>query len=93
MGFAKPSRPILRHHLLRAFIPNQLFRSPMELWVRDKKGEFKQERSFRGRSGIHISRTPTAVVSMDFVDDGEDAAFLHMQDTFSRRRMATFVGG
>ena len=44
---------------------------------------------FRRIARIHASRTLNELVDMDFVDGGEDATFLHIQDTFSRYSMIT----
>ena len=68
-GFPKPPWPTLKHHLFRAFIPRKLFRSLRDLRVRDKNGEFKQERLFRRVAKIPISRPFNELVEMDFVYD------------------------
>ena len=71
----------------------KIFRDIKELGDSDKKGEFKQERMFGRVAKIPTSDAFSELVGMDFVDYGDYAAFLHIQDTFSRFPGIIFRGG
>ena len=43
-------------------------------------------------SKIPIANTSNELVEMDFVDYGDHATFLHIQDTFSRFSAVSFLG-
>ena len=91
-GFGKPSWLTLKRHLFRPHIQTQLFKAISEICIQDKKAEFKKERLFRRVSKIHLSRTSNGVMEMDFVEDGGDATFPHLQDTFSRYSAISLIG-
>ena len=78
----------MRHHLFTAKVPQKLFRKIKILAENDKKDEFKQERMFGRVAKIPIANTFNELVEMDFVDYGDHAAFLRIQDTFSRFSVA-----
>ena len=50
----------------------------------NEKDEFEQERMFGRVAKIPISNTFRELAEMDFVNYGDYATFLHIQDTFSR---------
>ena len=56
----------------------------------DKKDEFNQERMFGRVAKIPIFNTVNELVEMDFADYGNHAAFLRIQDTFSRFSVIIF---
>ena len=55
-GFAKPSWSTPKHHLFIAHIRKKSLISIMELTMRNKIGEFTQERLFQRVAAIPISR-------------------------------------
>ena len=83
-GFLKMTWSTLKHHLLSSFTPKKLLRPHAGTLRARYKGAFKQGILFLGISNIRISRTFNGLVEMDFADDGEEATFPHIQDTFSR---------
>ena len=63
----------------------RLFRDPNDISENGKKkGDFKQERMFGRVTKIPIANTPDGLVEMDFVDYGDFATFLRIQDAFPR---------
>ena len=91
-NFHKPPCQTLKDHLFAVKIPKKLFKKIKELAGSDKKGDFKQERMFGRVEEIPIANTFNELVAMDFVDYGDQATFLHIQDTFSRFPVITFIG-
>ena len=90
--FHNPSRQALKLHWLMVEIPKKLFRGLVILSGNGKKKEFAQERLFGRVAKILISNTFTELVEMDFVDYGECAALLHIQDTVARFPVVVFIG-
>ena len=70
--------------------PKKRFKKIKEFGDNDKKGGFKKERMFGRVSKIPIANTFNELVEMDFVDYGDRATFLHIQDTFSRFPVVIF---
>ena len=73
--------------------PKKIFRSPGILDGDDKKCDSKQGRLFGSVAKIPIAYTFSVLVEMDFVDYGDYAALLHIQDTLSRFSVVVFMGG
>ena len=82
----------MKRHLFTAKVPKKLFRKIKILDGDDKKGEFKHERAFV-ISKIPIADTFNDLVGMEFVDYGDRATFLRIQDAFSRFSVVIFYGG
>ena len=76
--------------MLAVKITKHLFKKIKELAGSDKKGDFNQERMFGWVAKIPIANTSNGLVEMDFVEYGDHAAFLHIQDTFSRFTVIIF---
>ena len=78
-GGPKPTRVTLKHHVFNTHIPKNLFKAKRDHALNDKKGEFNQEISYRRVGGMHISKIPSDLSEMDFVDYGDEARCLHLQ--------------
>ena len=85
--------PTLKHHLLIAYVPKILVTPISELCMKDKNDEFEHVRWSRGVAKIPISITPDELAVMNFVDGGEEATLLQIQDTFSMYSAISFAGG
>ena len=79
----KPSRRTLKRRMFSVGIPKKLFREIQEISESDKMDDFKQERMFGRVAKMPIANTFNELADMDFVDHGDLATFLHIQDIFT----------
>ena len=71
----------IKNAIFTAETPKKLFRGLEIMAGNREKGWFEQERMFGRASKIPIAKTLYELVEMGFVDYGEYAAFLRIQDT------------
>lgn len=83
-GFPKPSRLTRKHHLLNAQIHRKLSKSIHGNATGDREDEFDQERLLRRVDRIHNTDAFKGLAEMDFLDYGDRAEALHLQDTLPR---------
>ena len=79
-----PSWGTLKHHLLMAEIPKNIFKDPKAVAENDKRGDFEHERMFGSVTEIPIANTSNEFVEMGFLDYGDFATFLRIRGAFPR---------